>query len=121
MAMSPEEYKARHILEQNIAANYPVGTPKKGAQNAQAVHDTMMKKALKQVGFPPDSIHPVQASEIFAETIKWHLATVKVFEYMQAQLNFDPFKSDPEAKKIFERILLGGYLQLQNEASGTFK
>lgn len=117
-AMSPEEFKARLEFEKMKSERMLMQqAPLHPLQpTAQEIDHGRMMKALYQVGKPPSAYMPVRSAEIFAQTIKWHLAMAKVFEYMQTQINFDPFKSDPEAKHIFERVLLGGYSQLHSEA-----
>lgn len=125
--MSPEDM-AKHAVYMEMKEQMALERMLKDHKMPPIMHTgrtdseaAMMKKALNQVGLPPwqisnDGTVPMPA-DLFASTIKWHRATITVFEYLQAQVNFDPFKSDPEAKRIFERILINGYTQLQNEAA----
>lgn len=55
---------------------------------------------------------------VFAETRKWHIAAAKVFEFMEAQLNMDLFKDDPEATEIYQAIIMKGFHALHSEGRG---
>lgn len=60
-------------------------------------------------------------ADIFLETTKWHKACIEVFEYMAAQTNMDLFKNNPEAKQVFERVMMKGFQALHNEANGGYR
>jgi hypothetical protein len=89
----------------------------------QPMPDDGLNKAIRKIGaaYPRDmqmnQYGLVEPEKIFAETLKWHLAAAKVFEYCQAQLHMDLFKDDPEATQIFRQIMVKGFQALQSEAN----
>lgn len=80
-------------------------------------------KALQRVGQAPFSGYnilgppgPVNIAQVFVDTLEWHRATIKVFEYMAAQMHMDLFKDDPKAQKLFNSIMMRGFQAVHNEA-----
>lgn len=88
-----------------------------------------MDKKLAEVFGQIGSANPFSISQgvecppadVVIETVEWHKAAIEVFEYMSAQMSLDLFKSNPKAKQIWERIIMSGYRQLHNEATGAYR
>jgi hypothetical protein len=114
----------RHMQEVMAAKQAELATRSKQDRPPDPDYE-MMKKAIRQLGppmtrgatYPPT---PPSIAEQFSETAKWHKAAIKVFEFMAAQMNMDLFKDDPEATKIFNRMMVAGYRALHDEARGDF-
>jgi hypothetical protein len=85
---------------------------------------TPFQEALVKVGMPRVDIYNSMANgdvvlsvkEHMAETVKWHRAMIKIYEFMEAQLNIDLFKDDPEAKAIYTSWISKGLMALRDEA-----
>lgn len=87
---------------------------------------TPFQEALVKVGMPRSDIYSSRANgdvvlsikEHMAETVKWHRAMIKVYEFMEAQINMDLFKDDPESKAIYTSWVSKGLMALRDEAGG---
>lgn len=86
-----------------------------------------MDHVLEQVGIGQGTMYqnssgaPVTMADTLVNSVKWHKAAIKVFEFMAAQLDMDLFKDDLEAKQIYQRIIGSGYRQIHLEAQGIFR
>lgn len=85
---------------------------------------TPFQEALMKVGAPRCNVYSnrnngdvvLSIKEHMAETAKWHRAMIKVYEYMEAQLNMDLFKDDPESKAIYTSWISKGLMAMRDEA-----
>lgn len=91
------------------------------------MEEAEMRKVFAKIGISRtksvNQMAPATAAniaEIFTATAKWHRAAIKVFEYMGAQMNMDLFKDDPEAKRLYERVMVEGFRKLHSEAENFF-
>lgn len=79
-----------------------------------------------QVGSPVNREAMNNATSIamadhMTDCIKWHSAVIKVFELVQAQLNIDPFKNEPECRVIYEEILMQGLHRLRDVSGKGYR
>lgn len=114
-----DQYK--HLLKQleDISARRAMTQP------PTLVDPASLEAAMKRVGIAapinqqmrtkPNGAVILNPQNVFAETRKWHIAAAKVFEFLEAQLNMDLFKDDPEATEIYQAIIVKGFRALNAE------
>lgn len=114
-----DQYK--HLLKQleDISAKRAMTQP------PTLVDPVSLEAAMKRIGIAaprnqemrtrPNGDVAVSPQGIFAETRKWHIAAAKVFEFLEAQINMDLFKDDPEANEIYQAIIVKGFRALNVE------
>ncbi len=117
--------RARQMYEDQMSRVTAIAPPVLTMEEAE------MRKVFAKLGVPRmkginqmQQMQPATATniaEIFTETAKWHRAAIKVFEYMGAQMNMDLFKDDPEAKRLYERMMVEGFRKLHAEAENYFR
>lgn len=125
--IAPHQGQGYGVLGQQVIGPFP-STPSLGQLQQQVVKTppSPFEQALSQVGWPRTNVYHSKANgdvimaikENIGETVKWHKAFVKVFEFIEAQLNIDLFNDDPEAKAIYISWAGRGLMALRDEAGG---
>lgn len=122
-----EDYNQAGLRAQfDQAMSYQTGALLPNISASTAAPTGPFHEAMRQVGMPRNDVYSqktngdvvLSVKEHLTETVKWHKAMIKVFEFMEAQLNIDLFKDDAEAKAIYTAWISKGLMRLRDEAGG---